>query len=286
MPSKEYQLLDTGNMLRLEQAGDFRIVRPALNAFWKPSLPKAEWDEACASFVRNPQESGGKWHSLKGRALPKSWHVQFHGLQLQLKPTNFGHLGVFPEHSTLWERIQTLLPQLGDMPPILNLFAYTGALSLFLAKQGCKVTHCDAAQGIVDWAKENLALNKDIPPTIRWIVDDAFRFVAREARRQSLYRGIILDPPSFGRGAQGQVWKIEEMLPEFLKECKSILAKDGTRFLILTCHTPGFTPIILQRLLKDAFRSEKSQISGGELCNPQSNGDVLPAGAFALIILN
>ncbi len=282
----EYQLLDTGYLRRLEQVGPYRVIRPSLNAFWTPSLPKAEWDQADAEFVRNPQASGGKWMTRKGRGLPSVWKAMFKGLRLQFKPTNFGHLGVFPEHSSLWPKIEKLLPEMGDQAPIMNLFAYTGALSLHLAKCGAKVTHCDAAQGIVDWARENLALNPEIGPVVRWIVDDAFRFVAREERRGTKYRGIILDPPSFGRGAQGQVWKIEEALPEFLAQCKTVLATEGTRFIILTCHTPGFTPIILERMLKDAFRNAKNaEYTSGELCITQAQGEQLPSGAFAQITL-
>lgn len=286
MSGNEYQLLDTGHLRRLEQVGKYRVIRPSLNAFWRPSLPESEWKNACAEFVRNPQSGGGRWHQLGSQPLPRSWNASLNGFQLQVKPTNFGHLGVFPEHASLWPWLEKIIPTQGVSPHILNLFAYTGALSLFLAKNGAKVTHCDAAQGIVDWAKENLQLNTAIPPAIRWMVDDAFRFVAREARRESRYSGIILDPPSFGRGAQGQVWKIEDQLPELLASCKQILNANGPRFLILTCHTPGFTPVILERILQDTFSTKNVTIDSGELCVPQSNQARLPSGSFARILIS
>lgn len=279
-----YQLLDTGHLLRLEQVGRYRVIRPALNAFWKPTLPAAEWERADAEFVRNPSSGGGRWNMLGRKPLPQRWTAVFNGLNLQFKPTNFGHLGVFPEHAVLWSWIAERLKK-NPAAPVLNLFAYTGALSLELARLGAKVTHCDAAQGIVDWAKENLQLNPVIAPNIRWIVDDAFRFVAREGRRANTYRGIILDPPSFGRGAQGQVWKIEDQLPQLLEQCRQLLNVDGERFLILTCHTPGFTPIILERMLQDAF-PKKARYESGELCASQADGRRLPAGAFARLILD
>lgn len=284
MNKQDYALLDTGNLLRLEQVGAFRLVRPALNAFWRPALPENEWKCADAVFVRNPQSGGGTWNG--GQRLPSAWSVGFNGLTLRIKPTNFGHLGVFPEHAALWPWIQSLMPQLGKEPPILNLFAYTGALSLQLAKMGAKVTHCDSAQGIVDWAKDNLRLNPEIPQSIRWMVDDAFRFVVREGRRETAYRGVILDPPSFGRGAQGQIWKIEDQLPELLMHCREVLAKSGTRFLILTCHTPGFTPVILERMLQDAFAIRGAVFDSGELCTKQTSGAKLPSGTFARVVLN
>lgn len=288
MVNASYQLLDSGDLKRLEQIGPYRIIRPALNAFWRPQLPQTEWDLAIAEFVRNPQSGGGTWNptALNVSRLPSVIEAQYAGINLQIKPTNFGHLGVFPEHATLFAWIEEKLQCMGKEPKVLNLFAYTGVLSLLMAKAGAKVTHCDAAQPIVEWARRNMELNPRIDPTVRWIVDDAFKFVSRECRRSSEYNGVILDPPSFGRGAQGQVWKIEEKLPELLIGCRQLLKYDEPSFIILTCHTPGFTPIILSRMIQDAFpKTPFSQIESGELSMKQENGSVLPAGAYARLFL-
>ena len=227
----KYELLDSGNFCKLEQVGRYRLVRPALNAAWAPELGKAEWDAADAVFTRN-SSGGGKW-SFRN-PLPPEWTAKYGGLTMLVKPTNFGHLGFFAEQFANWERFRNFG---GKCREALNLFAYSGLGSLALAKGGARVCHLDAARGMIEWGKANLELNPDIPPRVRWIVDDVMKFVRREARRGAKYDLIALDPPSFGRGSSGQVWKIEDDLPKLISLCRELRDPERPFELVLSCHS-------------------------------------------------
>ncbi len=273
----EYKLLDSGNGQKLEQVGDYLLVRPAANAFWNPELPESEWNRAAGSFVRKGSSGNWRWRSNP----PESWNASLNGINFKVKPTDFGHLGIFPEQSANWQWQQEQIRKTGNVR-VLNLFAYSGLGSLSMAKAGAQVCHLDAARGMVEWARENHALNPDIPDSVRWIVDDAVKFINREIRRERKYQGIVLDPPSFGRGAQGQVWKIEEDLGSMLSGCRELLAPGKPAFVLLSCHSPGFTPLVLGRILLNVFGDE-FKLETGEMTIPESTGRMLPAGAYARI---
>ena len=257
--SDNYQLLDCGAGYKLEQVGPYRIKRPAPIAFWQPRLPEKEWQLADFIFSR---EKGAHW--LKNKAV-KPWQVQLENIRMQVVLTAFGHLGFFPEHQFLWKK---LLEMLEPKMPILNLFAYSGGASLVAAKKQAQVCHVDASKPMVEMAKANAALNQIT--NIRWIVDDVFKFLKREKRRNAVYAGIILDPPSFGRGTQEQVFKIENDIIELLDACFALKPS----FVIFSCHTPGFTGSVLKQLLNTE--------DAGELLLKAHSGLVLPSGHYAI----
>lgn len=248
-----YQLLDSGDGEKFERFGEISIIRPCPVAIWEPTLD--DWDADCC-FTR---ERG--W--TQARELPESWTITVAGLKFILKRTDFGHLGIFPEQEPFWKKIQK-----SGAKKVLNLFAYSGGASLAAAKAGAEVTHVDAAKGMVHWASENAKLN-DL--NIRWIVEDARKFVMRAVKRGDHYDGIILDPPTFGRGKSGEVFKIEYDLLPLLHGCVQLL-KDA-KFMLLSCHTPGFTPIVLKQLLP------KGDIDAGEMVLEGPNN--VPSGAYA-----
>ena len=271
-----YQLIDSGNFEKLEQVGDFRLVRPSLQAVWNRKLSASEWKNPHARFERNSTGSG-KWYSASG--LPADWTIQHADLSYKIKLTGFGHIGLFPEHFLMmnWcsQRIQTS----AKAPEVLNLFAYTGALTLSCARAGANVTHVDAARGVVEWAKENALLSGLKNPSIRWIVDDVQKFVKREIKRNKTYDAIILDPPSFGRGTNNEIWKIEDHLTDLLKDL-GCLFSDNFQFMILSGHTPGYTPVALENLLKEILK-EKGRYEAAEmLIHEEKSGRSLPSGAF------
>ncbi|MDD2403913.1 MAG: class I SAM-dependent methyltransferase [Victivallaceae bacterium] len=280
MTLKNYQLLDSGNLTKLEQVGKYRIVRPALNAFWKPALASREWNDAHAVFERN-SSGGGKWRKQNG-GLPESWEVEYSGFNILVKPTNFGHLGFFAEQYENWDWLKKTIGKMQGEPQVLNLFAYSGLGSLAMAEGGAKVCHVDAAQGMNEWGRQILQLNPRIDDRIRWIADDVVKFTARETRRGVKYNGLILDPPSFGRGPKGQLWKIEDNLDELMCNCRELIDTDKPFFVILSCHSPGFSPLVLEHILQDYFGAG-NQLESGEMTIPAASGHLLPAGVSAKI---
>lgn len=242
----EYELLDSGNGAKLERFGHVVLARPCAQAIWEPQKPNL-WAGASASFDRI---DGLNW---KGReALPASWGVTINGIRMKLSTTDFGHLGVFPETRSLWDWITgTLLEESRKQKrqlSVLNLFAYSGGATLAAARSGSQVCHLDASKGMVEWARENAALNGLQDAPIRWIVDDVLKFLNREVARGRKYDAIILDPPSFGRGKKGELYKIEKDLMSTLQGCKAVLS-DSPGFVLLTSHTPGLSPQVLSNLL-------------------------------------
>jgi 23S rRNA (cytosine1962-C5)-methyltransferase len=274
----DYELLDSGQQRKLERFGPVVLSRPCAQAVWEPALPSDAWARADASFDR---EEGHRW---TGRhALPDPWILEICGFRLRLSGTDFGHLGVFPEQRPLWAWIRNMLTDgsATGRPRVLNLFAYSGGATLAAALAGAEVCHLDASRGMVDWARANAELNGLSVHPIRWIVDDVNKFLQREVRRDRQYDAILLDPPSFGRGREGELYKIERDLPETLDLCVRLLS-DSPRFLLLSAHTPGFTPIALENLLKQALPRRDRGFEKGEML--LSGGpDVLPvpSGAFA-----
>jgi 23S rRNA (cytosine1962-C5)-methyltransferase len=262
--TSHYQLLDSGDGNKLERFGDYTLLRPCPQAVWRPTLKQ----EADAIFNREE-----RWQ-FKAK-LPKTWNVIHGGVEFKIAPTDFGHLGLFPEHGDLWEWMRPLLHK-GSR--ILNLFAYSGGVTLAAAQEGAEVCHLDASKGMVDWARENAALNRLEKAPIRWIVDDALKFLKREKKRESFYDGIILDPPTFGRGSQGEVFKIERDILPLLQLCRELLSKKPI-FLIFSCHTPGFTPLAMRHLVGQTM--PKGHIEVGEMALHAPDTLAIPSGSFA-----
>lgn len=263
MTNKTYTYLDSGNLKRLEKFDDVILERPCFQAVWQKSNPKL-WNDISASFTRDKKEG---WSFRK--KVPESWNVHLDGITLKLTPTDFGHLGVFPEHR---EHFPFMLEKIKERkhPKVLNLFAYTGLASLYLAKHGAHVTHLDASKKAVAWAKENAKLSGLEQAPIRYITEDVLKFLKREVRRGSKYDAILLDPPSFGRGTKNEVFVIEEHLCEMMSLCKELLTKEPL-FLLLTCHTPGYTGIVLQNVLKQILGSSFKYESGEMLLHNETN---------------
>ncbi len=264
-----YQLLDTGDFEKLERWGFFVLQRPDPQAFWQKGLSKSEWDKSDAVFDK-------KWIFKNG--MPKGWDIFFEGLTFGISLSSFKHTGVFPEHKDNWEWI-SLQTKLNSK--ILNLFGYTGGATLAAAKSGGELTHVDSSKISVEKAKENAKLSGLESAPIRWLVDDAEIFVKKEIGRGNKYDGIILDPPSFGRGAKGEVWKIEKDLIPLLENCKKILKEGG--FLLLNGYAEGYSGDAYAQLLSSVFNIPLSQIESGHLCIPESSSRhfLLPAGIYA-----
>lgn len=274
MPEK-YALLDSGDQQKLERFGEYVIARPCSQALWRPSLSKDQWERADAQFSR---DGGNSWNFKK--KLPESWIAEVEGVRFKIAPTDFGHLGVFPEHSLLWEPMKETIRKQKTAPQILNLFAYSGGATLAAAQAGGRVCHLDASKGMVAWARENAELNQLSSAPIRWIVDDVVKFLQREVKRGTRYEGIILDPPSFGRGSRGEVFKIERDIHEILHLCCKVLS-DRPLFLIFTTHTPGMTPIVMEHLLRQKMQGYNGRIETGEMVLPSEKGIAIPSGSFA-----
>ncbi|MGC6423675.1 MAG: class I SAM-dependent methyltransferase [Lentimonas sp.] len=273
----EYALLDSGHGRKLERFGKITLDRPCAQAVWSPADPTL-WKQADASFTR---KDGLQW---KGRErLPEIWHAHVNGIKLKLSTTDFGHLGVFPETRDMWDWItQTLADEaMQRKEPLnfLNLFAYSGGATLAGAKGGAHCCHVDASKGMVQWARENAALNHLTDHPIRWIVDDCNKFLAREIKRGRRYDAILLDPPSFGRGKGGELYKIEQALLDTLKLVKGVLS-DRPCFVYLTSHTPGFTPIVLNNLLRQLIPGGKVE-HGEMLLTGETKTFPVPSGTWA-----
>ncbi len=270
-----YELLDSGNGAKLERFGEVVLARPCAQAVWQPQRP-ARWKEADATFDR---EEGNRWH---GRSrLPKEWAIDVDGTRFRLSGTDFGHLGIFPEQRAQWAWIRETVAAAHRPLRVLNLFAYSGGSTLAAARAGAEVCHLDASKGMVQWARANAALNGLESHPIRWIVDDAHKFLNREVRRGRRYDGIILDPPTYGRGGNGETYKIERDLTETLRLCRALLS-DAPRFLLLSAHTPGHTPVVLSNVLTQALRGLGGAVSAGEmLLTGAPDVFPLPSGAYA-----
>jgi 23S rRNA (cytosine1962-C5)-methyltransferase len=279
----DYELLDSGNGRKLERFGPYVLARPAASAVWIPALNEFEWDKADAWFDR---DSGNSWTCRK--PLPASWNIAVAGLKFKLSTTAFGHLGIFPEQRDYWKWIQQSIKSAGtarhEQLSILNLFAYSGGSTLAAAAAGAQVCHLDASKGMVARARENAQLNGLDSAPIRWIVDDVTKFLDRELRRGSRYDGIILDPPSFGRGKSGEVYKIEKDLTDTLGKCVKLLS-NRPLFLLLSCHTPAYTPIVMRNILQQVAGELKGSIESSEMVLSGKPGVMpLPSGTSACFI--
>jgi 23S rRNA (cytosine1962-C5)-methyltransferase len=271
--AEKYSLIDSGDQQKLERFGEYVIARPCSQALWRPEQ-REQWERADAHFSR---DGGNSWN-IKSK-LPKSWIAEVEGVRFKISPTDFGHLGVFPEHSLLWKKMKEAISKRKE-PQVLNLFAYSGGATLAAAQAGAKVCHLDASKGMVAWARENAELNGLSSAPIRWIIDDVTKFLNREIKRGVRYDGIILDPPSFGRGSSGEVFKIEKDIHDLLHLCRKLLS-DNPLFFIFTTHTPGMTPIVMGHLLSSKVTGLKGRIETGEMILPSQNGVDIPSGSYA-----
>jgi 23S rRNA (cytosine1962-C5)-methyltransferase len=278
----DYQLLDSGNMEKLEQVGPYRLRRPSPQAVWLPKRSKDDWDRADGIYVRD-SSGDGKWEW--NRKVSREFDIIYNSLAFHIKLTNFGHMGLFPEQADNWtwlrDKIRRRMLNTNHANiHVLNLFAYTGGSTLAASQTGAHVVHVDAAKGVVDWARTNAKLSHLDRKPIRWLVDDAMKFVKREARRGNRYHGIILDPPSFGRGPKGEVFKIEDSIMPLMEACGDILRPDA-QFVVYSCHTPGFTPITLANQLETILGKRSGAMESGEMTITDGFGRHLPSGSFA-----
>ena len=278
----EYHLLDSGNQQKLEKLGNYTLVRPALQAVWQPKLSRSMWQQADAIYTRD-NTGAGQWNWNK--KIDRDFDVLFGDMSFHVKLTNFGHMGLFAEQAENWswlrEKIRSRMWRTNNSNlHVLNLFAYTGGSTLAASQAGAHVLHLDAAKGVVDWGRKNAQLCRLDERPIRWIVDDALKFMEREVRRGHKYQGIILDPPSFGRGPKGEVFKIEKDLFELLDNVKALLARDAL-FVLYSCHTPGFTPITMSNQLGEIVSDRAGSVETGEMTIAEQGGRLLPSGVFA-----
>ncbi|WP_018621107.1 class I SAM-dependent methyltransferase [Spirosoma luteum] len=279
----EYELIDSGNFQKLERFGDFILARPEPQAIWDKSLADQEWTRlAHAIFQRDRQSpERGDWQTKPNMRDP--WYVSFQqgGLNLKFKLalTTFKHVGLFPEQANNWvyihDKIKSLAPTVAR-PSVLNLFAYTGGASLAARQAGAEVTHVDAVKPVISWARENMDYSE--LTNIRWMVEDAMKFVRREVRRGNHYNGIILDPPAYGRGPAGEKWVLEEHLNELLKACADLLDRTDF-FFIINLYSLGFSPLILDNLMQQNFGSVPNA-EWGELAVSDQARKRLPLGVF------
>lgn len=273
---KDYEVLDTGDGEKLERWGNVILRRPDPQTIW-PKQEPAWWQQAQAWYHRS-EKGGGSWAFFA--KLPERWQVNYRSLSFYVHPTGFKHTGLFPEQAANWDWMDQLIRLSGRSDiRVLNLFGYTGGASLACAVAGAHVTHVDAARGMVQWAKDNSRL-AGIPETsTRWIVEDALRFVQRELRRGSRYDGIIMDPPSYGRGPTGEVWKLENELYGLVSTCAQVLS-DEPLFYLINSYTTGFQASVLSNMLNKAVvASHGGRTDCQELCLPVTSGGVLPCGA-------
>lgn len=275
----DYELIDSGNFQKYERFGSVTLVRPEPQAIWKPTLSEQEWKKASVSFVgRSP--STGDWR--KPASIPDRWNIRYKSpnldMQLRLAFTSFKHVGVFPEQAVNWEYIAERIRSLKTPNPrFLNLFAYTGAASIAARAAGATVTHVDSIKQVVTWANDNMQLNA--LTDIRWMVDDAVKFVQKEVRRGNTYHGIILDPPAYGHGPKGEKWKLEDSVYDLMSDVVKLL-DPKEHFIVLNTYSLGFSAVVAGNLLRQTLGAS-AEIETGELLLTPRSGVPLPLGVFA-----
>ncbi len=276
---KDYEILDAGDGEKLERWGNILLARPDPQAIW-PKKEVSLWSEAHAHYHRS-ESGGGEWEYK--HKIPESWSISYGKLKFRVKPTGFKHTGLFPEQASNWDMMRGILNGSGGKPRVLNLFAYTGGATVACAAAGAEVVHVDAAKSMVTWARENAALSGLAEAPIRYLVDDVFKFVQREGRRGNRYEGILMDPPSYGRGPTGQVWHIEEGLYRLVEECAGLLS-DRPLFFLVNSYTTGLAPGVLDTILTMAVKARRGgEVASYELGLPiRSMGANLPCGASGL----
>jgi 23S rRNA (cytosine1962-C5)-methyltransferase len=280
---KDYELLDTSDGERLERWGKYILVRPDPQIIWKGVADHPAWKRADGVYRRS-SSGGGSWVKNK---LPESWNISYGNLNFVLRPMGFKHTGLFPEQAANWDWFSELIRKQNRPIKVLNLFAYTGGATVAAAAAGASVVHVDAAKGIVAQAKENAALSGLQDAPIRYIVDDCKKFVEREIRRGNKYDGIIMDPPSYGRGPTGEVWKIEESIDDFVKLCEGVLSDDPL-FFLLNSYTTGLSPSTMKYIAEiRLLRNRKGFCCADEIGLPvKDSGLCLPCGSSVRVVFN
>ena len=272
----DYELLDCSDGQRLERWGKYILVRPDPQVLWKHCKKHPMWKRADAVYTRSGS-GGGSWND---NSLPEEWKIGYKNLTFSIRPMGFKHTGLFPEQAVNWDWCSERIREAGRPVKVLNLFAYTGGATLAAASAGANVTHVDASKGMVTWAKENAAASHLEDTPVRWLVDDCVKFVEREIRRGNKYDGIIMDPPSYGRGPKGEIWKIEESIYPFVELAAQLLSDDALFFLI-NSYTTGLQPAVLSYMLSTVIQKKRGgEVQSSEIGLPvSSNGLVLPCGA-------
>lgn len=276
----DYELIDASNGERLERWGDIILIRPDPQIIWNTKRVNPLWKKAHAKYHRS-NSGGGQWQVFK--KIPAQWSLKYRDLVFNVKPMGFKHTGIFPEQATNWDFASDIIRSSDRQLNVLNLFGYTGCATLACLNAGAKVCHVDASKGMVQWAKENAASSGLSDKPVRWLVDDCMKFVAREQRRGNKYDGIIMDPPSYGRGPGGEVWKLEEQLYSFLELCSTILSDDA-RFFILNSYTTGLPPSVMEYMLSTIIQKRfGGSVSSSEIGLPVTDSKlVLPCGSTAI----
>lgn len=273
---KDYELIDCGDGERLERWGDYILVRPDPQAIWMTPRVDPRWTRRDARYARSAS-GGGSWEKNR---LPEKWTIGYDNLKFNVKPMSFKHTGVFPEQAANWDFFDERIRNAGRPLSVLNLFAYTGGATIACAAAGASVCHVDAAKGMVQWGRENAAASGLSQAPVRWIVDDCAKFIEREIRRGKRYDGIIMDPPSYGRGPSGEIWKLETNLYPFVELCQRILSDDPS-FVVINSYTTGLSPSVLSYILSSIFvKKYGGTAESNELGLPVTNtGLTLPCGS-------
>lgn len=277
---KDYELIDVSAGERLERFGDIILIRPDPQAIWKTRRTDRRWENAHGRYHRS-KSGGGKWEFYK--PIPQVWSINYGSLKFNLKPMGFKHTGIFPEQAVNWDFCAEIIKNSPKKLKILNLFGYTGAATLSALAAGGEVTHVDASKGMVAWGKENATASRLADRPVRWLVDDCIKFVNREIRRGNIYEGIILDPPSYGRGPGGEVWQLEDKLYDFLLCCRKLMNKNSS-FIMLNSYTTGFSAGVCGYMMNEIF---KESLGGSIICDEiglpvTSTGQIFPCGATAI----
>ncbi|WP_044975008.1 class I SAM-dependent methyltransferase [Ruminococcus sp. HUN007] len=278
---KQYKILDTSTEEKLEDWNGVRLIRPDPQIIWKTPKNEPLWKSADGHYHRS-SSGGGSWDYRNSK--PKdSWTMSYGDLKFRIKPTGFKHTGLFPEQAVNWDFMREKIRESGRQVNVLNLFAYTGGATLACAEAGAAVCHVDASKGMVAWARENAALSGLEDRPVRWIVDDCEKFVKREIRRGKKYDGIVMDPPSYGRGSGGEIWKLEDSIYDLVELCSQVLA-DEPLFFLLNSYTTGLSPAVMAYIL-DSILVKKfgGKVSSDEIGLPvESSGMPLPCGSTAI----
>ncbi|WP_178725661.1 class I SAM-dependent methyltransferase [Clostridia bacterium] len=277
---KDYELIDAADGERLERWGDILLIRPDPQILWKTPRRSPLWNKAHARYHRS-HTGGGQWERLK--PLPDVWEIGYGSLRFRLKPMGFKHTGLFPEQAVNWDAMSAWIREAGRPIRVLNLFGYTGGATLACTAAGAHVTHVDASKGMVAWGRENAAASGLADRPMRWLVDDCGKFVQREQRRGNTYDAILMDPPSYGRGPGGEVWKLEEQIYDLVEQCAALLS-DRPLFFAINSYTTGLSPSVMQYILGTLVSPKHAGVlSADEIGLPVTqSGLVLPCGATAL----
>ena len=275
---KDYEILDMANGEKLERWGNIILIRPDPQIIWKEKSFPEKWKNANAKYNRS-NTGGGNWNFIK--PLPKSWQIKYKDLTFNIKPMGFKHTGIFPEQAVNWDWMMSKIKNSARDIKVLNLFAYTGGASVACLKAGASVCHVDSSKGMCEWAKENVASSGLRDKPIRFLVDDVVKFVNREIRRGNKYDAIIMDPPSYGRGTNGEVWKFEDNIADLVKLCMNVLS-DKPLFFLINSYTTGISSQVLENLLRmNIPKKAKGKFSHGELGLPMTNSKmILPCGIY------